>query len=479
MEILEEIKRIDHLVREDSDLGSFTAERMEFSELLFRELRLVLNEVHNMDASLRFWKLVVEDHLLAEVLRKDNLRDTEWTGEPEWFAVVNFSNYPTVKEKIRNVGGHLTRFLKTRKVKTEIVQQLRKCSEIYVGFNGLPVPEAEGDNAAILGRYYPFISGKLKSEESKKKRERLNKIADRYKSQFLRNVIKRIPKIYIEHFENLYNSVELYDPGNKTFHVHLTDSLFETMMIAKYTEEGSKLIWYQHGCYYGEVVHKYRGYFEHSTGDLFRTWGYREHEIDEPWSAYRMEAFKRMMPQIGEQLNFNLMICFSAMGSGDEKLKIRQTTDYLLNTIDNIKYQRILARPRPVNSRVKASSQLTFITDNRVTIAPDGSSIAKQVAESRIVLQMRVPSTNFLECIYCDQPVIGLLDNSQPTEIVKPYYKFFLEAGVLHRDIESAVEFLNKVDLEKWWPQILKSPEYQSYKREFTNSDRFKSTVLG
>ena len=432
METLEEINRIDYLVRKGSDLDSFTAERMEFSELLFRELRLVLNEVHNMDASLRFWKLVVEDHLLAEVMRKDNLREVEWNGEPEWFAVVYFSNYPTVKEKIRNVVGHLSRFLKTRKVKTEIDQQLRKCSEIYVGFNGLPVPEAKDHNAAIIDRYYPFISGDITSGGgNKKKRELLNEITEKYDSQFLRNVIRRIPKIYIEHFENLYNSVELYDPGNKTFHVHLTDSLFETMMIAKYCEEGSKLIWYQHGCYYGEVVHKYRGYFEHSTGDRFRTWGYRDHEIDEPWSAYRLEAFKRRMPQNGADTTYDLMICYSALGNHKKKDMVNYT-DTLLREVDKGKYQKILARPRPGNSRVKASSQLDFITDSRVTVAPDGSSIAGQVAESRLVFQMRVPSTNFLECIYIDKPVIGILNNDHPSSIIKPYYDFFLSTGVAH-----------------------------------------------
>lgn len=85
--------------------------------------------------------------------------------------------------------------------------------------------------------------------------------------------------------------MELYSPEKRKFHVHITDSFFEMMLIAKYSENGSKLIWYQHGCYYGEVIHKNRGYFYRSTGGVFRTCGYKEYEIDEPWSAYRLEAF--------------------------------------------------------------------------------------------------------------------------------------------------------------------------------------------
>lgn len=158
------------------------------------------------------------------------------------------------------------------------------------------------------------------------------------------------------------------------------------------------------------------------------------------------------MPQNGVKLDFNLMICYSAMIGGDEKLKSRQVNDYLLKKIDKVKYQRILTTPKLVNSRVEASSQLDFISDERLAIALDGRSISQQVAESRIMLQVRVPAKIFLECVYIDQP----------TEIVAPFYKFLLKEGILHLGIESAFEFLNIVDLESWWLKIIESAEFKS-----------------
>lgn len=86
---------------------------------------------------------------------------------------------------------------------------------------------------------------------------------------------------------------------------------------------------------------------------------------------------------------------------------------------------------------------------------------------------MRVPSTNFLECIYCDKPVIGLLINDQPTDIIMPHYEFLIDAGILHRSIKSVSDFLNRVDIERWWKDITNRPEYKSYKKSFTNSDLF------
>lgn len=96
-----------------------------------------------------------------------------------------------------------------------------------------------------------------------------------------------------------------------------------------------------------------------------------------------------------------------------------------------------------------------------------------QVEKSDIIFQMRVPSTNFLECIYCDIPVIGLLINEQPTDIVLPHYEFLLKLGVLHNNIESATDFLNRTNINDWWSGVVSSSDYKSYKKLFTNSDLF------
>lgn len=160
-------QRLDELAGADFDLDSFTAERMEFSELLLLNLKDVLNEVPDMDGSLWFWKLVFEDFLLAGVVRKDSLRDTHWTGMPECFAIVNFSNCPNFQEKVRNVAGRFSKFMKTRKLSREIKKQLEESSDIFVGFDGLTVPKAEDNDTAIIARYHPFIFSK--GDEIKRK----------------------------------------------------------------------------------------------------------------------------------------------------------------------------------------------------------------------------------------------------------------------------------------------------------------------
>ena len=93
--------------------------------------------------------------------------------------------------------------------------------------------------------------------------------------------------------------------------------------------------------------------------------------------------------------------------------------------------------------------------------------MAEITAKSRLVIQFNIPATNFMECLYVDHPTIGLLSNDQPTEIVKPYYSFFTQQGVMHENFESLVDHLNKVDIDEWWGALIKEPMYQQFKNEF------------
>lgn len=89
---------------------------------------------------------------------------------------------------------------------------------------------------------------------------------------------------------------------------------------------------------------------------------------------------------------------------------------------------------------------------------------------SRVVVQLTMPSTNFLECIFIDQPVVGIDTNNMATDIIEPFLKFFHEVGVLHQDAKSVVRFLNDVDLYPWWRQVIEEWEYKKFKQTFARS---------
>jgi len=57
--------------------------------------------------------------------------------------------------------------------------------------------------------------------------------------------------------------------------------------------------------------------------------------------------------------------------------------------------------------------------------------------------------------------------NEHPTDIVKPYYHYFMEKKVLHTSIESVAGHLNSVRTDLWWDGIKRSEEYIGYKNRF------------
>lgn len=142
-------------------------------------------------------------------------------------------------------------------------------------------------------------------------------------------------------------------------------------------------------------------------------------------------------------------------------------TDHLLENLNFSKYTTILARPRPQHKKHGHASELSFITDEKIRISQGLTAIAKEVSGSRLIVQINVPGTNFLECIYVDHPVTGILTNSDPTDLIKPYDAFLVEKGVLHKTPDSLVNFLNTTDLDSWWSELQQEPVYHQFRKTY------------
>jgi hypothetical protein len=79
--------------------GAFSLDRMEISERIFHLLMPVLNEVHEVDFSLRFWKIVMNDYVNAVISIKNLLEQEDINIRPTLQAV-NSHHIPTLKEKL-------------------------------------------------------------------------------------------------------------------------------------------------------------------------------------------------------------------------------------------------------------------------------------------------------------------------------------------------------------------------------------------
>ena len=448
-------------------LGSITSamspQRIELSKKLFSELSGVMNEIHGTNFSERFWTLLLDGHVNAVISRKPLLEQKEHHRKPDLYPVNGYT-FPSSKQKIKKTAIRTVKWVLSMFNERTVYKKVKNHDNLLLGF-----PASEALKQEELGVSLPDFQPVIPFPGDKSKRKKVNKLAGNTEDLFLKNVIKELPKILVEHFRHLYDRIPVYEPGKKTFHVHLLGTVLNEYLVAKYTEHGSKLFWYQHGGEYGEFRNDYTNYFSRQLADCFRTWGWKTCEKDEPWTAYRLEAFREEYEKYNKKASYQILICYPEFNEKRWEEYV-QFSHALFSGLNKKMYTKILARPRRLNKLHSHASQLSFISDERVEVSSGLQPMMKEMSESELVLQVNVPCTNFLECFFVDHPTIGILRNDQPTDIVKPFYNFFLEEGVLHTDMNSLIRHLNRINITEWWTELMKKEQYEDFKDTFARS---------
>ncbi len=437
----------------------FSLERITISEEIIHELVKVMNHIHQVNYTYRFWKILMGDYVNALVSIKHILEKEEMKSHPP-LQPLNSHHVPTTKEKIMARAPSVIKHFKTLGSQSRIFNILEKEKNISIGLPDIDVVKA--DTGPVMPSYFPIYTGKGNTS----KRKRATELAGQYASLFYRNMVAQLPQIYVEYFDGLFNKIPLHNPKEKIFHAHGLPDFYSCLIIAKYLNQGAKLYCYQHGAYYGEMKGHNSHFNEGSVADEFRTWGWIIRKNDVPWKAYRMEKFRLDFEKVNLPVEYDFLMCYPPVFYANQAF-FKKISDYFLANIDAAKYAKILARPRPMNRMFSHAGKLSFITDKRVTIDSGLGKMAEAMSKCRLSIQFTVPATNFMECLYINYPTIGLLDNNQPTDIIKPYYDFFLQKGVLHNDLQSLVDHLNKIELDEWWASLIKEPLYLQFKNEF------------
>jgi hypothetical protein len=452
-------------IRIDEDLGAMSPLRMTYSEQIFIKLADVLNEVHQLDHSVRFWKLVTEEYVRAVISRKQIMESRELRGHPDLYPVIDHS-VPGRLKKLKRGTGKLLDHLKTPGYKDRLHHTIKNNNTLLAGFKSIP-----GFKEQMGGEELPDQELVVFGPGDRKARKRVNELACKSDDLFIKNMIRQIPTIFVEHFYSLYNSVQLFDPASKTFHVMGNFSPGRRQLtIARYIEAGSRLVWYQNGAFIGEIVNKYSRYLSHSVADDYRTWGWQMTEKDRPGKAWFLEKFRVAYEENSVNVSgkeYDLLLCFPKLSSRVKERLLRDGKK-IIRQLDTDLYPGILVRPQPSSTLTGQSEILqSLFSDTRAVLSSGTSSMPAETASARCVVQLSVPATNFLECIYMDHPTMGILNNDQPTDLVQPWYRFLEQKGVLYSDGDSLAYGLNHMDIEEWWSDLVSTDGYREFKSKF------------
>lgn len=306
------------------------------------------------------------------------------------------------------------------------------------------------------------------------RRNRLLEIAETLPDVEQKNICSAIPKVYIEYFQKILSALNRLDPMpiRKIFVEHY-GSTFEEILAAYCAEvKNAQIIQLQQGGFVGETTLSIQP-FQRISYDQLLTYGWRIDSIDIPYYAVRLEQYKRRYTAHSNKSATNDILF--VFGSPEVAKAItrhyQNAIESICNDLDQQRLPRIKLRPRATSRRLGITRlPSTFRGLPPHWIDQGRTDIAELCANSRAVVQVTMPSTNFLECLFVDQPVLGINTNSMPTTLIKPYLEFFHTCGVLHKDMKSLIGLLNSIDIDSWWAEVTAEAKFQDFLLTFART---------
>lgn len=442
----------------------FLERRQYLKDIIFQQLTFILNEIHQVNYSEKFWKIILDPYVKTMLNDRNKIQNPikDFLIPQETCANTLLPNKNLVRY------SYLIQMLKSclsAPRKSSIYKSIKAHDIILTGFHDSYSTPNVSD--CYIKPYYNFIPHIKTNLSMRAPVDHLVKGGDEeLTAHFWNNSIQCMPKVYLEDFKRIYDSIPLIDPQNKTFHISMLETTYMRMLIAKYVENGSQLVYYQHGGFYGEYDYHSGHWYESSIANKFMTWGWKYLPNDTPDYAYRLNFFFKKFKEIyKQQFKFDLLLVFPTI---EAKSEIPGETKEFFADIDRVKFKNICLRPRPTSKFDRKGPLVTF-KGKGVHVDSGYGKPVSLIATSKLVVQFKYPSTNFFECLSVDHPTVALLKNDVPSEIIKHHYDYLLSVGVFHLDIASLVRHLNTVNLPQWWATVIASPEYMAFKREFLN----------
>ena len=305
-----------------------------------------------------------------------------------------------------------------------------------------------------------------KVDHQKRKILNLNtKISNKFEKNFLKALIKNIPKVFIENFEDLINfSKNSNLPQNpKTIfssNILWYDSHF-SFHIAKLKEQKAKLIYGQHGGAYGISKLHWPEKHEIKISDKYLTWGWSDNKNSK--KVKRFFILKNTKNNVGRANRENLLLLIKNriryVSSLDTSAGTAVFNDYtkffsnfLFKLSVKIKPKTIIRLPfKKLNE-----SSVDFYSNLRKNFNFSSSNTFYDACNQAKLIVNTVNSTPFLETLSANFPTIIIWDKkTNPIrDNAKKYIEILHENKILYYNPDLAAKFVNQnwnKGIDEWW----------------------------
>jgi hypothetical protein len=427
------------------------------------KLYLIYNRAFGLDYTEEFWLFTLNDYFKTCYNRKQFLSNETYKHK-FFFLPKNSRELVGIKERALSFVKYILMSVYigcSKKMFARFISSNN--NEISVGGRAKRL-EHEGYGTA-LPFYFPL---NLFAVDNLKSRKKLIKSSYVVEDIFLQNILRETPYFYFMaiSFLNTLISRGLYTP-EKIYYEHVR-SPFEYFLMAYCQMKGTQVIHCQPGGFFGEVSFN-PSFLVYQTHQSVLTYGWKSCAKDIPGKAFRLYDYADIYNAEREKVTGPSSQVFLPLSLADEYTKPHyiKLYEHLKQRLDKKAYSGILLRPRPLSKYINNTKLIGYLNIDERTIVDNGmSSPAVSAARCCITIQPQLPTTNFLESIFVDQPTVAIDTNNAPSHHVKKYYEALHRLKVLHKDEVSLVDHLNTINIENWWSTVTKDSEFIEFRKK-------------
>lgn len=500
----------------------------EVYEKYIRCLSYKLNEVHNVDFSLNYWRIIIgpwlyyfiqifyDRYLSIKMAADSGLVTNTWITRtekvnfipndfPEFGGLfINDSyNHYIYSYLIEMLGNIQFEFIEhdlpvnKKKIRTkEKIKHILSFLGKYVpsNYNRYVIVESFSLLDMIKFNYflgqYPYIAAPTvnisKFPLNFQLREKLLlKIGNtQFESILDKFIMSQIPKAYIEDYSHLANNSLRFFP--KKPKLIFTATAYESNEYFKFwaaykKEYGAKLVISQHGGHYGTGLFSRREDHEIEISDYYFSWGWQDNEKPKVVPIASGALWKLMRKR---KRCVNGYILWAAMSVpryfylmhsfvvGPQWLCYLDEQKRFSEAVLPEVHELLLLRLSPDDCELNQVDRWKDI-DHRLKLYFGRESMLKQAQKSRLFIAT-YNGTTYLQTFALNHPTVIFWNPNywELREGAQPFFDELRHVGVLHDSPESAASKVNEIyhNPDMWWQQA----EIQHAKNKF--SERFAKT---
>ena len=438
---------------------------MEPIDLAFR-FGPIMNELHRTEFSDRFWARYLIPYARACVRQRTWFDDAFLDTQVPFLPILGAkpcsaaeARNGLVHEILRNVSVAIKKsFWK--------VNPKRRAGVICYGVRAEVVAEAcQADHVKLY--WFPFYFRK-----DREARIQLNEIAQRQEEVFFRNALKFMPSAYVEYHKSLREKAEKVVRENRPkeiYYEHYQTHL-QTLTSFIASEKGAVLKNIQ-----GGYLREDAGFIDKAKRlerDKIMTYGWKFTEQDEPFYAVRLEEYSQSYTAAARQKKtIDALVVYNALDTPEKKKACVDTAQCISENLDREKYRNVTLRPRGKSRYFSSRLSITQLgIPGNLNVDAGTRPMSKLSAQSRIIVHLEYPATNFLECIFVKHPVMVVLGEYELGGVSAGFLHEFRRLGVWHENLNDLVQFLNGIQLETWWGEVEISRAFNEFRETFARS---------